>query len=224
MTVEPLARPPLEAQHRPLSPGAENMNPKGIGFLPLIAEDFRTHGKNPLSAGFLALAIHRFGNLRMSVRTRALRAPLTLVYRVAHEASIALWGIDLPYNARLGRRLHLAHHGAIFVGPWSLGDDVTIRHSATIGLIRRSGKLVPIIGNNVEVGPGACIVGGIEIGDGCFIGPNTVVGESLPPGTHVLGVPARKIDLEKLLARSRGQRADTARDGGGRKAPCEQGA
>jgi serine O-acetyltransferase len=201
MTVSPLPRPKPEDQHRPLSSGRENMNPKDIGFIALIAEDLRTHDCDPLSPGFLALAIHRFGNLRMSVRRRVLRAPLSLAYKLAHHTSIALWGIDLPYNARLGRRLRIEHHGAIFVGPWSLGDDVTIRHAATIGLLRRGERMVPIIGNGVEVGPGACIVGGIEIGDGCYVGPNTVVAESLPAGTQVLGVPAQRVDLEALVAR-----------------------
>jgi serine O-acetyltransferase len=200
MSVAPLARPPIEEQDGPLPLGDADLNPRDIGFAALIAEDLRTHGGDPLSPGFLALAIHRFGNWRMGVRSKLLRAPLTLAYRVAHEASIALWGIDLPYNSRLGRRLRFGHHGCVFVGAWSIGDDVTIRHSVTIGLNRRGEKLAPIIGNGVEIGPGACVVGGIEIGDGCYIGANTVINEDLAPGTHVLGVPARKIELEKVAA------------------------
>jgi serine O-acetyltransferase len=198
MSIKPLARPPIELQEGPLPRGDENLNPSDIGLRELIAEDYRTHGSDPLSPGFLALTIHRLGNWRMGVRSKLLRAPLTLAYRVAHEASIALWGIDLPYNSRLGRRLRFAHHGCVFVGAWSIGDDVTIRHSVTIGLNRRGTKLAPIIGNGVEIGPGACIVGGIEIGDDCYIGANSVVGDSVPAGTQVLGVPARKVELSKL--------------------------
>ncbi len=183
-----------------LSRGDRNQNPPGISFPALIAEDFATHGRKLMSPGFWSLAIFRFGNWRMSVKPRALRPPLTLTYRVAHQAVMALWAIDLPYNARVGRRLHIQRHGGFFLGAWSVGDDVTIRGCATIGLIRKGTDRSPIIGSNVEIGPGACIVGDISVGDGAFIGPNTVVTQNVPAGATVLGNPSRIVDLAKVTA------------------------
>lgn len=46
------------------------------------------------------------------------------------------------------------------------------------------------IGNNVWIGEGACIMPGVEIGDGCIIGANAVVTKSCAPNTIVAGVPA----------------------------------
>ncbi|HEX3698270.1 MAG TPA: transferase [Polyangia bacterium] len=179
--------------------GDKNQNPTGISFPALLAEDFDTHGRSLLSPGFWAVAVSRFGNWRMSVKPRALRPPLTVAYRLAHQVVIALWAIDLPYNARIGRRLRILHHGGFFLGARAMGDDVTIRHCATIGLIRKGADRSPIIGSRVEIGPGACIVGDISIGDDAFIGPNTVVAQDVPAGAMVLGNPARLVELSKVV-------------------------
>ena len=179
-------RPPVDA-----SIGDRNANPEGIGLLGLWAEDFRTHGRDWLSPGFWTVAIHRFGNWRMSVRPKPLRAPLTLAYRTAYYAGLALWGIDLPYNVKIGRRFRVGHHGCMVLGAGEFGDDVTIQHTVTVGLERRNESKVPKVGNRVEIGPGACIVGDVKIGDDCFVGANTVVNRDLPPGSTVLGIPLR---------------------------------
>jgi serine O-acetyltransferase len=189
-----------DASQRPLPAGDVNANPAGIGVVELLIEDFRTHGRTLLSPGFWALAVHRFGNWRMDRQSKPLRAPLSLLYRGAHRGVIALWGIDLPYNAKIGRRFRIAHHGAVFIGSREIGDDVTIRHSVTIGLKRKTERQAPIIGSRVEIGPGACIVGAIQVGDDSFIGANTVLAQNVPAGAAVLGVPGRFIDLAKELA------------------------
>jgi serine O-acetyltransferase len=173
--------------------GDVDMNPPGVGLLSLLAEDFETHGRDPLSPGFWALVLHRLGNRRMSVRRPWLRAPLSALYRTAHHAVIALWGIDVPFNVKVGRRFRIARHGCVHIGAREIGDDVTIRHSVTIGLLHVNATGFPTIGSRIEIGPGACIVGAIRIGDDCLIGANTVVTDSLPPGTSVLGNPAGRV-------------------------------
>jgi serine O-acetyltransferase len=178
-----------------------NANPTGIGFLPLLAEDFRTHGKDLLSPGFWTVAVHRFGNWRMSIKAKSVRAPMTALYRIAYRSVVALWGIDLPYNVKVGRRFRLGHHGCMILGAGEFGDDVTIAHSITVGLTRRNETKVPKIGNRVELGPGVCIVGGIKIGDDSYVGANTVVSRDLPPNSTVLGIPMRAIELDKLACR-----------------------
>jgi serine O-acetyltransferase len=180
----------------PLATGDQNENPEGVGLFELLAEDFRTNGSDARSPGFWALAVHRLGNARMAVKNQALRAPLSLAYRAAHFGIIAAFGIDLPYNSKIGRRLRIGHHGCLHMGARVVGDDCHIHHSATIGLAKRTERsTAPIIGDRVEIGPGACIVGGIEVGDDCYIGANTVLADSLPRGTAVLGVPARVVKL-----------------------------
>jgi len=187
---------------KPLSVGDTDANPHDVPFSALVLEDFRTHGSDLRSPGFWALTVHRLGNLRMRVRTRALRAPLSVLYKVAYHTVIAASGIALPYNAKIGRRFRIGHHGGLHLGARAVGDDVYVRHAATIGLAHRSDQShAPTIGSRVEIGPGACIVGGIHVGDDCFVGPNTVLADDLPPGTAALGVPARVVDLDKHVQR-----------------------
>lgn len=189
------------AHDAPLPRGDRNENPGDIGLLALLLEDFRNHDSNLLEPGFWAVAIHRFGNARMAVRFKLLRAPLTVVYRFMHTAMIWLWGIDLPYTTKLGRRVRIWHHGGIWIGARSIGDDVHIRHNTTFGILSRqdlNGK--PIIGNRVEVGLGSSILGPVTVGDDCVIGPNSVVIRDLPPGSVVMGVPARQTALRNEAA------------------------
>ena len=49
------------------------------------------------------------------------------------------------------------------------------------------------IGNDVWIGNGACIMGGLKIGDGAIIGTNAVVTKDVPPYAIVGGVPAKII-------------------------------
>jgi|SRR5882762_305555 len=186
----------LPSHDAPLPVGDRNQNPRGIGLLKLLAEDYRTHNSRLLEPGFVAIAVHRFGNARMEVKPRLLRAPLSLAYNIMSTAVRWVCGIDLSYTVRLGRRVRLWHHGGMVLGARAIGDDVHIRHNTTFGVLNRyelSGK--PIIGNRVDIGVGACILGAVTVGDDSVIGPNSVVLRHLPSGSVVMGVPARKTTL-----------------------------
>jgi serine O-acetyltransferase len=51
----------------------------------------------------------------------------------------------------------------------------------------------PEIGNRVDIGAGAKILGAIVIGDDVAIGANAVVLENVPSNSIAVGVPARII-------------------------------
>jgi len=177
-----------------LPPGDSNENPGGIGLLSLWAEDFRTHDRNPFEPGFWAVAMHRFGNWRMGIRPKAVRVPLSLAYNVSHLAINWLWGIDLGYTVKLGRRVRLWHHGGMVLTARSIGDDVHIRHNTTMGIARRSELAQrPTIENGVDIGVGACILGGVTIGHDSVVGANAVVVTSFAPHSRIAGVPGRAL-------------------------------
>jgi serine O-acetyltransferase len=180
----------------PMLIGDADNNPSDISFPRLVAEDFRTHDRNLLDPGFWAVAVHRFGNWRMGVRPKVLRAPFSLLYKTVFWLIEICLGISLPYNTVLGRRVRVWHHGGIFVGARSIGDDVHLRHNVTIGVLHRGDEgAKPVIGNRVDIGPGAAILGAIEIGDDVVVGANSVVLKDVPPDSTVLGVPARPVKL-----------------------------
>ena len=178
----------------PLPSGAKNKNPPDIGFWQLIREDFRTNDASLTHQGFLMLFVHRFGNWRMDVRIRLLRAPLTVLYRVLNKLTQICFGIKLDYTVRVGRRVKLEHFGGMILGAREIGDDVILRQNTTLG-IRSTADLnaKPTLGNRVDVGAGAVIVGNIHIGDNSIIGANSVVFSNVPEGSVVIGVPGRII-------------------------------
>ncbi|GAA0083719.1 DapH/DapD/GlmU-related protein [Clostridium sp. CTA-7] len=49
------------------------------------------------------------------------------------------------------------------------------------------------IGNNVWIGENVCILPGVNIGNGCIIGANSVVNRDVPDNCIVAGVPAKVI-------------------------------
>jgi serine O-acetyltransferase len=174
--------------------GASNENPSGIGLWSLWAEDFRTHDRNLLEPGFWAVAVHRFGNWRMGIRPKAVRAPLSVAYKVSHLAINWVWGIDLGYTVKVGRRVRLWHHGGMVLTARSIGDDVHIRHNTTMGIARRSELTKrPTIENGVDIGVGACILGDVTIGHDSVVGANAVVVSSFAPHSRIAGVPARAL-------------------------------
>lgn len=180
------------ANASPMQGGERDANPRGIGLVALLREDLKTHGDDLTSPGFWAVALHRFGNWRMGLPA-AVRGPFTLAYQAGHQAMIAAFGIEVPYNVPIGRRLRICHHGGVHLGAWSIGDDVTVRHAVTVGVpgVENNTERSPIVGNGVELGPGAFVIGTVEVGDGAYVGPNAVVLSDVPAGATAMGVPAR---------------------------------
>ena len=178
----------------PINDGSTNMNPVGIGFWDLVREDFRTHDSDFFSQGFWMLFIHRFGNWRMSVRTKLLRAPLTLIYRFFNKMTQFLFGMKLDYVVIVGRRVKLEHFGGMILGARSIGNDVVIRQNTTFGISSPEDlRAKPIICDGVDLGAGVVIVGNVTIGENAIVGPNSTVLGDVPPNTIVLGVPAQVI-------------------------------
>jgi serine O-acetyltransferase len=63
----------------------------------------------------------------------------------------------------------------------------------TVGQNRGGYQNLPVIGGNVDIGPGAKVLGGITIGNHAQIGANAVVLQDVPPWAVAVGIPARII-------------------------------
>ncbi len=156
-------------------------------------EDLRANREGLLSLGFWALQVYRFGHLRYRFQSRLIRIPLGVLHIVLAKLAEMLTGITIGVSAKIGRRLVIEHSGAIVVhGTAELGDDCIIRQGVTIGNRRLDDPLgAPIIGNRVNVGAGAKILGRLRIGDDAEIGANAVVLKDVPDGAVAVGIPAR---------------------------------
>ncbi|MCB9883543.1 MAG: serine acetyltransferase [Planctomycetes bacterium] len=167
-----------------------------------LREDWRTYERDPWRPGFWAMVVYRYGRWRYRIRPRFLRPPFSFLYRVLYFWARLLLGIEIPCEAKLGRRVRVDHHGGVVVsGDAVLGDDVILRNGVTIGLKTTGVRGAPRIGSRVDIGAGAKILGPIEIGDDVAIGANAVVLQDVPPGCLAVGVPARILRRTQPCAR-----------------------
>jgi serine O-acetyltransferase len=159
-----------------------------------LKEDWRTYEGDIWRQGLWAMWVYRFGQWRYKVRPAWLRKPFSFLYKLQRTVIQMLTGIELPCETQVGRRLRIEHFGGIIVsGDAVIGDDVVIRQGVTIGLKRTNQRGAPQIGNRVDIGAGAKLLGPIRIGDDAVIGANAVVLCDVPAGALAVGVPARII-------------------------------
>jgi serine O-acetyltransferase len=163
----------------------------------ILIEDLRAQREGLLGLGYWALLVYRFGHARRIIKSRVLRLPWTVVYLFFNKLIEIFCGITIGGDARIGRRLCIEHHGGIVIhGATVIGDDCLIRHGVTIGNAgRKDPQGAPTIGNRVEIGAGAKILGRITLGDDVIVGANAVVTRDVPPGAVVGGVTARVIKV-----------------------------
>lgn len=157
-----------------------------------IKEDWQTHERDITRPGFWAMLVYRFGRWRYKIEPRLLRLPFSLLYKILKVFSQIATGIELPCETQVGKRFKIEHFGGIIIsGDAVIGDDVIVRNGVTIGLKNTNERGSPIIGNRVDIGAGAKILGKITVGDDSIIGANAVVIKDVPPHSLAVGVPAR---------------------------------
>jgi serine acetyltransferase len=163
--------------------------------LPLLRqmrEDWIAHGRDWTKPGFRAVAAHRLGNWRMTL-PKYIRPLFTILYRSIYRRVRNVYGIELPYTVKLGRRAIIEHQSGIVIhGHCIIGDDCIIRQGCTLGNKTLDRPYdAPTLGNGVNVGAGAKILGAVHIGDDANIGANAVVLDDVPAGGTAVGIPAR---------------------------------
>lgn len=101
-------------------------------------------------------------------------------------------GADIPINCVFGGGFHIPHPVGIVIHPdVRIGANCQIMQNVTLGSNRGGGP--PVIGDGVDIGPGARLLGPISVGDNATIGANAVVLRDVPAGATVAGIPARPI-------------------------------
>jgi serine O-acetyltransferase len=161
----------------------------------LIREDYAAHDRDWTRPGFRAVAAHRFGNWRMTIRNKFLRGPFSVIYRAMYRRCRNVYGIELPYTVKLGRRVVFEHQSGIVIhGHTVIGDECIIRQGVTLGNKTLDRPYdAPVLGKRVNVGAGAKILGAVNVGDDATIGANAVVVRDVPAGAVAVGIPAQII-------------------------------
>jgi serine O-acetyltransferase len=140
-----------------------------------------------------AITFYRVGNW-------AYRKRIPVVPKVWYRLTYLIYNCSIEPSAEIGEGSTCTHIGVAVVihARAKIGRNVEIAQGVTIG---GRGKTVddggpprvgaPTIEDNVYIGPGACVLGPIHVGEGAIIGANAVVIKDVPARAVVGGVPAK---------------------------------
>jgi len=115
------------------------------------------------------------------VHPRAIVGPETTL----GEGCLVLGGAHVSSSIAIGRHCQV-HYNATVGHDAVLRDFVTVYPGANV-----SGSVT--LEQDVTVGSGAIVLQGLTVGAGAFVGAGAVVTRDVPPGTVVVGSPARAL-------------------------------
>jgi serine O-acetyltransferase len=144
--------------------------------------------KRALNPRFMPVVLCRFANALHLKR-------LTSLARLISLLNFLLFGIEIAMRCEIGEGVFFPHTVGTVIGARHIGRNAVIYQGVTFGAkeldLGFHGDARPIIGDNVVVGAGAKVLGGITVGNNVVIGANAVVVTSLPDNVVVGGIPAR---------------------------------
>ena len=123
------------------------------------------------------------------------RLKLGFLAKLFSSLNFFLFGIEIAARCPIGKGLFLPHTHGTVIGAWSIGENATIFQGVTLGArevdfsYHKSSR--PTVGDNVTIGSGAKILGGLTLGSGSRVGANAVVLNDIGLGMLAVGVPAK---------------------------------
>lgn len=189
---EARVEPKPSSMNPSVAPRADMRLPEDMSLLELLSEDLGTYERDLLAPGLWAMITHRLGRRAESMQNGPARAALDGTYQVMFTAVDWVWGIHLPRDVRVGRRVRLWHNGCMLLVAREIGNDVHIRHDTTFGPMRgKQASQLPVIEDRADIGSGVVVLGDITVGHDATVAANSVVMKNVPPRAMVIGVPAR---------------------------------
>ncbi len=151
-------------------------------------DDSQINWLNVVNPRFLPVCILRTAGFFSSIPVLRLLTPLLT------WLNVVLFGIEITAKCEVGPGLMLPHTVGTVVGARKIGANVTIYQGVTLGAkfadLDYDQSKRPLIEDNVSIGAGAKVLGGLIVGAGAKIAPNSVVFEDVPSGAVVIGNPA----------------------------------
>ena len=135
-------------------------------------------------------------SLRAYQRVAVRGGPVAALQRrwavLRHRFWSIITGADIPLNCQIAGGLKLPHPNGVVIHPQSvIGPNCLLFQQVTLGAGPRPG--FPTLAGHVDVGAGAKLLGGIQIGAHARIGANAVVLDDVPAGATAVGIPAKVV-------------------------------
>lgn len=157
-----------------------------------IRKDLETYKGDWSRQGFWVMLVYRLGKWRYSIKQSFIRKIFSFIYKLLYKLIQIITSVELPCEVEVGDGLRIEHFGPIIVNGYSkIGKNCILRHGVTIGIKSVDNIEAPTIGDNVDIGCGAVILGGIRIGNNVKIGANSVVLNDVPDNAIAVGIPAK---------------------------------
>ncbi len=148
-------------------------------------------------SGFHAILFHRINHVLWKMN-------IPVLPRFFSQVARFITGIEIHPAAKIGKGFFIDHGMGVVIGETTeIGENCLLYQGVTLGGTgKERGKRHPTLGNNVVVGAGTKVLGAITIGDNVKIGANSVLLNSVPKNSIVVGVPGRVIKKKvvKMLA------------------------
>jgi len=146
--------------------------------------------------GIWAVAVYRFGRWVRTVDLPVVSLILKLLAFVLFKLMEIVTGISLPASAEIGKGFYAGHFGPMILhSRVKMGENCSIGPGVVIGTRGQGNEGVPVIGNDVYIGVGAKVLGGITLGHHVRVGANAVVLKNVPDRATVAGIPAKVIRI-----------------------------
>ena len=126
-----------------------------------------------------------------------------MISKLFEYLNYIVYSNHIPAEIQIGINTKFEHHGlgCVVHEKATIGSDCRIFQNVTIGAKwpeKNSKDGVPKIGNKVQIGCGAVVLGNISIGNNVYIGANSVVLNDVPDNSIAVGVPARIINRNHI--------------------------
>lgn len=147
----------------------------------------------------LAIFSYRVAHLASRHRKNNAFANLYAIPVIVFHRFLTEWlfNMDLPAATTIGKGLIIDHGYALVVNKHAIiGSNCQLRHGVTIGcktLSDGSQGPSPQIGEDVDIGANAVVLGDIRVGNRAIVGAGAVVVKDVPEGAVVVGNPARVV-------------------------------
>ncbi len=172
-----------------------------MNLLQLILSDYSKHKKYGghflgivfFTQGFWAVFQYRLAHFcYCKIKWQPFRFLLLMLFLLWQKIIEITTGISIPASAKIGHSFYIGHFGGIIINAnVKIGNDCNISQGVTIGVGGRGEQRgTPILGDKVYVGANAVVSGNVNIGYEVLIGACSLVNQSIPDCSVVLGVPA----------------------------------